>query len=288
MLPAFSKIFERVVYNHIFKFITDNNILCSNQYGFCPGHSTSHALISFVNKVSNAVDSNNYLAGVFLDLSKAFDTLDHAILLQKLEIHGVTGVAHKWITDYFSNRKQFVLVNESKSCLCNQICGVPQGSILGLLLFILHIYDLSNCSNKLCSILFADNISLFSEHKDPNILINQLNCESQKVSDSLRADKLSINVSKTKLIIFRPRQRSLPNISLLTTESHVVELVESTKFLGVYIDQHFTWKTHINVISKKIAKSIGLIYRASFYLHKNSLLSSYHSPCSYLSLSHIL
>ena len=90
-----------------------------------------HALISFVNKVANAVDYNNYLAGVFLDLdlSKAFDTLDHAI--QKLEIYGITEIAHKWIIDYFSNIKQFVLVNESKSCLRDQICGVPQGSILG-------------------------------------------------------------------------------------------------------------------------------------------------------------
>ena len=272
VLPAFSKIFERVVYNRIFKFITDNKILCSNQYGFRPGHSTSHALISFVNKVANTVDSNNYLAGVFLDLSKAFDTLDHAILLQNLEIYGVTEVAHKWITDYFTNRKQFVLVNESKSCLHNQICGVPQGSILGPLFFNLYINDLPNCSNTLCSILFADDTSLFIEHKDPNILINQLNCESQNVSDWLRANKLSINVSKTKLIIFRPRQRSLPNISPLITDNNVVELVESTKFLGVYIDQHLTWKTHINVISKKIAKSIGLIYKANFYLHQNSLL----------------
>ena len=277
VLPAFSKIFERVVYNRIFKFITDNKILCSNQYGFRPGHSTSHALISFVNKVANTVDSNNYLAGVFLDLSKVFDTLDHAILLQKLEIYGVTEIAHKWITDYFTNRKQFVLVNESKSCLHNQICGVPQGSILGPLFFILYINDLPNCSNTLCSILFADDTSLFIEHKDPNILINQLNCESQNVSDWLRANKLSINVSKTKLIIFRPRQRSLPNISPLIIDNNVVELVESTKFLGVYIDQHLTWKTHINVISKKIAKSIGLTYKANFYLHQNSLLLLYYA-----------
>ena len=144
------------------------------------------------------------------------------------------------------------------------------------------------------SILFSDDASLFIEHKDPNNLINQLNCESQNVSvwlrTCLRANTLSIDVSKTKLIFFRPRQRRLPNISPLIIDNNVVELVESTKFLGVYIDQHLTWKTHIfdiNVISKKIAKSIGLIYRgSSVYLHHNSLLLLYHALM--LSLSHIL
>ena len=127
-------------------------------------------------------------------------------------------------------------------------------------------------------------MSLFIAHKDPNILINQLNCESQNVSAWLRANKLLINVSKTKLIIFRPRQRSLPNRSPLILDNNVVDLVESTKFLGVYIDQHLTWKTHINVISKKIAKSIGLIYRARFYLHHR--FSSFVILRAYLSLSH--
>ena len=142
----------------------------------------------------------NYLASVFLDFSKALILIlltNDAILLQKLKIYGVTRVAHKWITDYFSNRKQFVLVNESKSCLCSTICSGPQGSILGPLFFILYINDLSNCCYKLCSILFADT-KLFIEHKDPNILINQLNCESQKVSDWLRANKINCQSTSVK------------------------------------------------------------------------------------------
>ena len=119
ILPALSKIFERAVYNCIFQFLTDNNILFHHQFGFRPGHSTSHALINLVNKIATAVDSNKYLAGVFLDLSKAFDTLDHDILLTKLEAYGITDTALKWITDYFRNRKQFVQINESKSNVCN-------------------------------------------------------------------------------------------------------------------------------------------------------------------------
>ena len=142
ILPGLSKIFERAVYNRIFQFLTDNNILFHHQLGFRPGHSTSHALIKLVSKIATAVDSNTYLAGVFLDLSKAFDTLDHDILLTKLEASGITDTALKWITDYFRNRKQFVQIDESKSNVCNQICGVPQGSILGPLFFIIYINDL--------------------------------------------------------------------------------------------------------------------------------------------------
>ena len=121
ILPAFSKIFERAVYDRIFQFLVENDILFKHQFGFRPGHSTSHALINFVNKVANAVDCQKYLAGIFLDLSKAFDTLDHAILLSKLEACGITGTAHQWITDYFRNRIQFVQIGDSKSDALKQI-----------------------------------------------------------------------------------------------------------------------------------------------------------------------
>ena len=115
ILPAFSKIFERAVYNSIFQFLVDNDILFKHQFGFRPGHSTSHALIGFVNKVANAVDCQKYLAGIFLDLSKAFDTLNHEILLSKLEACGIIGTAHQWITNYFCIRTQFVQTANSKS-----------------------------------------------------------------------------------------------------------------------------------------------------------------------------
>ena len=161
ILPAISKIFERAVYNRIFQFLVDNDLLYKHQYGFRPGHSTSHALTNFVTKAASAIDCHKYLAGIFLDLSKAFDTLDHAMLLSKLEAYGITGTAHQWITDYLRNRQQFVEINDSKSDASRQICGVPQGSVLGPLFFIIYINDLPACSNELEFILFADDTSIF-------------------------------------------------------------------------------------------------------------------------------
>ena len=153
VLIFFSKIFEKTMYNHLIKFINKNKILYKYQFGFRKSHSTNHAIISLVEKVNNALDSGNVLVGVFLDLKKAFDTVDHKILLGKLFKYGIRGEILKWFESYLNNRTQYVNIQDNKSQTKTITCGVPQGSILGPLLFILYINDLTGASKDMFPIM---------------------------------------------------------------------------------------------------------------------------------------
>ena len=130
-LPAFSKTLERIVYNHLINFLNKLNILCNNQYGFRKNHSTAYALVQIYDKLSDAIDHGKVTWCLFIDLSKAFDTMNHDILLAKLEFYGVRGVALQWFKRYLSGRTQFVQYNSYNSSSEYIKCGVPQGSILG-------------------------------------------------------------------------------------------------------------------------------------------------------------
>ena len=201
VLPIFSKILEKCMYNRLFDFISKCNILSLNQYGFRPGHSTSSALIDFVHTVT-ALDNKKYMIAMFLDLKKAFDTVDHAILLHKLELYGIRGIVLKLFESYLSNRKQYVEISKCKSQQGTISCGVPQGSILGPLLFILFINDLSKVSKVLHCTMFADDTSLFLSHINYRDLHNLFNSELELISEWFYANKMIINVAKTSYIIF--------------------------------------------------------------------------------------
>ena len=256
VLPAFWIIYERIMYNRLIKFLNDFDILYDFQFGFRTEHSPNIALIYLVDKIIDSLNNGKFVIGLFLAFKKAFDTVNHEIMLSKLYHYGIRGVAHKWFGSYLNNREQYVEYAGTKSELNNITCGIPQGSILGPLLFLLYINDLANVSNVLFSILFADDSNLFISGDDPNDLVSTMNKAMIKVIDWLRANKLTLNTDKTHFVLFR-RQRKLANLtqSLIISGQHIAQ-VKSTKFLGIIIDDSLKWGEHAKYVKGKISRGM--------------------------------
>ena len=276
VLSVFSKILEKVVYNHLIEFITKSKVLNKHQFGFRKQHSTNHAVISLVEKLYSALDEGNIAVTCFLDLKKAFDTVDHSILISKLYKLGIIGPILKWFKSYLSNRQQFVQIHKTKSDIKPVVCGIPQGSILGPLLFILYINDLAEVSDTLHTILFADDTTVTIEGKNEVELINILNTELQKLNCWLKANKLTINVSKSHFMVFHRGKRKL-DVNNPSLNNIALKRVNYSKFLGVIIDDDLKWTNHISYIKNKIAKGFGIILRARRFFNRKTLLNLYHS-----------
>ena len=280
LLPSFSKIFEKIAYNQLYNYFLSNNLLCKSQYGFRKKHSTDHAILELADRILLEMDKGNTPIAIFLDLSKAFDTLDHTILLQKLKYYGISETSLKWFQSYITNRKQYVQFQNVKSNLATISTGVPQGSIIGPLLFIIYINDLSNATSFFNPMIYADD----------TCLINSLQCykavsDSHMINDELNniylwlsVNELSLNVNKTKYILFsttkKKRKLDPPAISINGSK---IEKVHEFNFLGVTFDQHMTWASHIHKVSCKLSRNAGIISKLKYTLPCYTLKTLYDS-----------
>ena len=208
-LLSINRIFEKLVFSRMESFIEQNDILSPSQYGFRKAHSAQHAILDIVSTIQDNMGKRLFSCDVFIDLKKAFDTVDHKILLHKLDHYSFRGVINKWFSSYLEGRTQTTQIVSFISKRKNISCGVPQGSVLGPLLFLIYVNDTQESSDKLNFFLFADDTNAVYADKNLKSLESTVNQELCKLFDWLTANRLTFNIKKTNFVIFRPAQRKL-------------------------------------------------------------------------------
>ena len=216
------------------------------------------------------MDKHYFSCGVFIDLKKAFDTVNHKILFDKLNFYGFRWIINEWFQSYLTNRTQTTQIGSHVSTKLISPCGVPQGSVL----FLLYINDIYLCSNKLHFFLFANDTNILYADKDLKSLEQTVNAELKNLHDWLTTNKLTLNTKKSNLVIFRPKQkkiRYLPQISIFDSE----KIEESAWNIGVLIDENLSWKNHLDCVITKISKTIGMIAKMRHFVPSSVLKNIY-------------
>ena len=284
-LSPISKIFEKIIYTRMISFIDKNNIFSASQYGFRKNKSTEMALMQFIDFIHNGLTKKENVGAIFMDLSKAFDVMDHNILMVKLEHYGFRGPFLDFLMTFVRNRKYFVNVNGLNSSTKTVNIGVPQGSTLGPLLFLIYVNDMKNSSEILEFVQFADDTTTMYSSDNIIYLKTKLELEGNKVIQWLIANKLVINLTKTQTMLFsNKRGNPIFNINL---DNVIINEVEETTFLGIIIDKKLNWKSHIRHLCNKTSKGVAIlrIFRNVFPKHilktiYMSLIFSYLNYCN--------
>lgn len=277
VLPIISKVFEKIAHKQLYKFLEQNSLLDNSQFGFRSNKSTTHAILNFMNYLHNNLDNGNLVFSIFLDFRKAFDSVNHEILLSKLHTYGIRGNSLDWFRSYLTNRKQYVCINNVNSSLKLVEYGVPQGSILGPLLFLIFINDITKCSKLFKYILYADDSTLSTGVNESELEkhVSLINDELNNLYTWLNSNKIAINKKKTKFMIFTCKKSFM--ISHIQIGNDLIEEADNIKFLGIHLDNHLNFKHHISETSKKLSKSIGLLHKLKHFLPFNILKILYSS-----------
>lgn len=272
LLSVFNKIFECKIQNDLVDFIEENNILYSKQFGFRKYHSTIDALINTHDYVVENIRKKNKIIGIFIDLKKAFDSIDNEILVKKLEYYGINGPYNDLIKSYLKNRKIYTLINETKSKKMPIKYGVPQGSVLGPLLFSLYINDIKKLANDYEINLFADDTSLFCVAKTYDDLERKANLALTECSNWLKSNRLTININKTHYIDFsKSKERNI----LLKLGASIINQERETKYLGIILQNDLKWESQIRNVIQSVTKQIPIYYILRTFVPKNKLLQIY-------------
>ena len=275
LLSNIEKIIEKLMYKRLSNFLDINNLIYSLQFGFQPKYSTNHALINLTESIRQSLDEGSFGCGIFVDLQKAFDTVDHKILLHKLEYYEIRGICKDWFKFYLSDRKQFVSINGYNSDLMPVDCGVPQGSVLGPLLFLIYINDLHKAIQYCKVHHFADDTNLFHASKSVKNLNKLVNCVMKDLSKWLSANKISLNVEKTELVIFKsPRKVLLDEIKIKLSGKRLYPS-NSVKYLGIKIDRFLHWHDQVNSIAVKLNTANALLLKIRNYVNTKTLRNIY-------------
>ena len=276
LLSTFSKIFEKIIFNRLYKFLENHDIIDPLQFGFRPKHSTIDAISLLVKDILQSLDKKDYTIGVFCDLSKAFDTINHKILLYKLNRYGIRGNALNLIASYLHDRKQYVVNGKMSSDIVDiPAFGVPQGSILGPLLFLLYINDLQKSIQTCKHILYADDTTLYLTGPDPRVLVESLNYDLSSLATWFKANKLKLNVQKTTHIIFS--NNYVNQIFEIKMDGQNIMQVSNTKFLGIYLEGSMKWEYHTKYVVKKLVSGLYAMNSLKHFMPTYILTTLYHA-----------
>ena len=278
VLPVISKILERAVDHQLVQYLEENNILSKNQFGYRKKRSTELATLLLIDEMSKEIDRGKMVGAVFIDLSKAFDTLSHSVLISKMQKCGIKGIAIQWFIDYLFNRSIISVIDDQRSEPQSLICGVPQGSILGPIFFLMYFNDFEKCLSHSRVYKFADDTVIFVPGSRRNDIESDLNSDLQGISEYFRINELVINLKKGKsesMLFGTSKKLSSADSIKLKYDHHCIFSTQEYKYLGTILDQSLSFRRNFEALYKRMSSRLRLLSSLKYLLPTDTIIKIY-------------